>query len=396
MNSSLLFARRPQFAAKPAPHVLTLTPFFPSKQNPASGCFVAEPLRYLEQSGVKSTVLAGHSIYQAKATETSEFRAKHVSFFSLPGGMGLSSAGLFLYQRLIEKVRAIDQVTPIDLIHAHSALPCGHAAWLLSKRLKVPFAVTVHGLDASSRRQVGGVLGWTCAQLSRRIYATAHCVLCVSEKVRNAVTALAPGANTELVYNGVDVEKFSPVGPCNSEPVLLAVGNLIPTKGHDCLLRAFANLRQRFPQLRCRFIGEGPYERVLRDLANELGVSDAVEWLGRRGRNEVALALRDCTIFALPSRYEGLGCVYLEAMAAGKPVIGCRGQGIDEIIVDGINGLLIDPDDAFSLAIKISKLLNDDVFRREIGAKARRTVLNSFTLRHQADRLSRIYGECLG
>ena len=97
-----------------------------------------------------------------------------------------------------------------------------------------------------------------------------------------------------------------------------------------------------FPQLHCRIIGDGP------DRARFEGVGPS-SWELRsecdsreeRRRAEVADAMRACSVFVLPSRYEGLGCVYLEAMACGKPVMACRGQGIEEIIEHGKNGWLI-------------------------------------------------------
>ena len=113
-------------------------------------------------------------------------------------------------------------------------------------------------------------------------------------------------------------------------------GNLIPIKGHDLLLRAFAAIQDRLPAisaaLSLEIIGDGPERARLEQLAQELGIAAKVHFLGRQSRRAVADAMRRATVFALPSRYEGLGCVYLEAMSAGKPVIACQGQGIEEVI----------------------------------------------------------------
>ena len=113
--------------------------------------------------------------------------ARWVRFFSLPGGWGLSSSGAFLFARLFLKSVACMILQPVHVIHAHSALPCGHAASLLSRELKIPFVVTVHGLDAFSTRQVGGHAGEWCARVSRSVYRSACSVICVSEKVREQV-----------------------------------------------------------------------------------------------------------------------------------------------------------------------------------------------------------------
>jgi len=97
----------------------------------------------------------------------------------------------------------------------------------------------------------------------------------------------------------------------------------------------------------------------------------------------------------LPSRYEGLGCVYLEAMASEKPVIACRGQGIDEIIRHGSNGWLIDPGNLQQLIAALAMLLQNVTLRGQIGQAARRTILQSLTSAHQATQLAAVYRECL-
>ncbi|HEY6253088.1 MAG TPA: glycosyltransferase, partial [Candidatus Angelobacter sp.] len=120
-----------------------------------------------------------------------------------------------------------------------------------------------------------------------------------------------------------------------------------------------------------------------------------VRFLGRQSRKQVADAMRRCVLFALPSRYEGLGCVYLEAMSSENPVIACRGQGIDEIIQHGSNGWLIDPGNLQQLIASLSLLLQNLKLRRQVGEAARRTILQSLTSGHQAAQLAALYRECL-
>jgi glycosyltransferase involved in cell wall biosynthesis len=144
----------------------------------------------------------------------------------------------------------------------------------------------------------------------------------------------------------------------------------------------------------CEIIGEGPERSHLAALARELGVANSIRFLGRKSRKQVAETIQRCTIFALPSRYEGLGCVYLEAMSAEKPAIACRGQGIEDIIYHGDNGWLIEPDDLHGLTDALSVLLQSPELRCRIGAAARSSILNGYTLSHQAARLAQLYREC--
>jgi len=377
-------------------HVLTLTPFYPVRGDDAQGCFVAEPLAELARMGVANTVRVVQPFYRGGAPASdSAVGARRVRFFSIPGGRGLSSAGAFLFARLLPEVRRLHGSRPVHVIHAHSALPCGHAATLLSRELKIPFVVTVHGLDAFSSRQVEGRAGEWCARVSQSVYRSACSVICVSEKVRDQVIEGAgPRVNATVVYNGVDPKMFSPADAEPGEPLILCVGNLIPIKGHELLLRAFAAIQNQFPRLSLEIIGDGPERPRLQKLADDLGIAAKVNFRGRQGRRQVADAMRRATVFGLPSRYEGLGCVYLEAMSAGKPVIACRGQGIEEVVDQGVNGCLIGAGDLQELTHTLTQLLQQPEMRRKMGQAARRTILQGYSLGHQAARLFRLYQEC--
>jgi teichuronic acid biosynthesis glycosyltransferase TuaC len=377
-------------------HVLTLTPFYPTEQDDATGCFISEPLACVAGAGVHNTVFAAQPVYRrAVRVSASATPARWLRYLSFPWGFGLPSAGAFLFARAVSQVRKLHASQPIDLIHAHGPLPCGHAAMLLSAELDIPYVVSVHGLDAFSTVQVGGQAGEWCRRISQRVYRSSRRAICVSEHVREAVLERSGAScRTSVVYNGVDPELFAPVsGPTSAAPVVLSVGNLIPTKGHASLIRAAATLVAEFPDLRWEIIGDGPERGGLQALCAQLQVTEKVRFLGRQSRKQVAAAMQRCTLFALPSRYEGLGCVYLEAMSTGKPAIGCRGQGISEVIQHGSNGFLVGPDNDKELALAIAMLLKDETRRRNISIAARDTILDRFTLAHQAESLLRIYRE---
>jgi glycosyltransferase involved in cell wall biosynthesis len=227
------------------------------------------------------------------------------------------------------------------------------------------------------------------------VYRAARRVIGVSQHVCDEVQAGTGGASpVSVVYNGVNPALFTP-GADPTQRVLLTVGNLIPTKGHELIVQALAALRPEFPGITWEVVGEGTEWNPIRVSAEDLGVLNCIRFQGRRSRAEVAEACRRCTVFVLPSRYEGLGCVYLEAMASGKPAIGCLGQGIEEIIRHGKNGWLIPSNGREDLVNGLRLLLRDEALRRRIGNSARETILQSFTLEHQAQRLLTIYRESL-
>jgi glycosyltransferase involved in cell wall biosynthesis len=253
----------------------------------------------------------------------------------------------------------------------------------------------VHGLDVFNDQFASGSVARSLRRASIDVYQSAHATICVSERVRHILhEAMPAGVSSAVVYNGADPDLFFPGAANNSQPnELLAVGNLIPSKGHELVLRAVHRLTSDFPQLRCRIIGEGPERPRLEALARELGITQRIHFLGRQSRAAVAEAMRRCSIFVLPSRSEGLGCVYLEAMSCAKPVIACRGQGIEEVIQQEKNGCLISPDSGDELHQVLRSLLESSERCSRLGLAARETILNGFTLKHQANRLAAIYSE---
>jgi len=255
-------------------HVLTLTPFFPSDQNEVSGCFIAEPIEQLTQCGVDCSVIAVSPIYYSRKRPSPSAAADWVRYPQVPGNLGLSTAGKLLYVRLLRRIRKLQAEKPIDLIHAHAALPCGHAAALISSRLNIPFVVTLHGLDVFNTCFLGGIPAAWRGKVSEDVYRAARIVICISGKVQEILKTGTPAETcSTIVYNGVNPGLFSPhvdeVG--QFDPEILIVGNLLRGKGHELVLRALGNLRPSFPRLRCRIIGEGPdgarFEALARDLA---------------------------------------------------------------------------------------------------------------------------------
>ena len=377
-------------------HVLTLTPFYPSHNDDARGRFVSEPLAWLDKMGVRNTVFAVQPLYRGgHRANDSAVSAVWLRHFALPGAFGIPIAGVFVFARIVGRVRALHGLEPIDLIHAHSSLPCGHAAMLLSQELSIPYVVSVHGFDIPSQEQVTGrALAW-CRRISRRVYASCRRVICASESVRAQVLeGMGSRCRTSVVYNGVDPVLFSPGDEPSSDSLLiLSGGTLLSIDGPEALVRAASSLTSEFPSLRWEFIGPGLERRRLQNLAQQLGVDDHLRFLGCQSRQQIAEAMRRCSVFALPSRCDRLEEVYLEVMSTGKPVIGCRGQGIAEIIQHGSNGFLIGPDNERELIVAIAMILRDEPYRRRLGTAARDTILGGLTLEHQAESLGRIYKE---
>jgi teichuronic acid biosynthesis glycosyltransferase TuaC len=191
-------------------HVLTLTPFYPSAGDDVSGCFVAESNKELELQGIHSQVIAVGPLHYQTRKSNSSSPAEWIRYPQFPGSLGLPNAGRWLYLRLLNKIARVHRQKRIDLIHAHAALPCGHAAALLSQRLNVPFVVTVHGLDVFNTCFLDDVSMRRRHQASVSVYRAARQVICISKKVQGILQSGAFDSRSVVVYNGTDTALFSP------------------------------------------------------------------------------------------------------------------------------------------------------------------------------------------
>jgi phosphatidylinositol alpha-1,6-mannosyltransferase len=163
--------------------------------------------------------------------------------------------------------------------------------------------------------------------------------------------------------------------------VILTVGRWLASeryKGMDTLITALPRLLMQWPDLQLVLAGSGDDRPWLEDFAEKNGVRRHVHFLSGLSYSELAACYSACELFALPSRGEGFGLVYLEAMACGKPVIGGAHGGAPEIIQDGVTGYLVPHGDPIQLATAIHAVLADPVHAREMGARGKARVEHEF------------------
>ena len=176
-------------------------------------------------------------------------------------------------------------------------------------------------------------------------------------------------------------------------PRLLCVGRLIPIKGHIVLLRAFAQARRRVPTLQLDLAGRGPLEPALRALVKELGVDDAVRFLGYVA--PVQRAIEETAAVVVPSMGEGFGMVALEAMERARPVIAAEIGGLGELVEDGVTGYLVPAGEADPLADAIVRFASDLPKAAGMGAAGRHRALEQFLQERCTDRTEVLYRQAL-
>jgi len=205
------------------------------------------------------------------------------------------------------------------------------------------------------------------------------------------------------IHSGVEIERYTNAEVnvrekkialgLNPESLTVGlVGWLLPIKGPMHLLKAMAQVWKSIPEPELVFVGKGELEDALRKQALEMGVADKVVFLGWRG--DVPEIMQILDILVLPSLNEGMGRVLVEAMAAGKPVVASRVGGIQDLIKDGENGLLVEPGDVNGLSRAITKLLMDENIRYEMGQKGK-NMCHDFSIGSMVVKIDALYSNLI-
>lgn len=373
--------------------VLYITTMYPIPEYPQQGIFCHEQVKALMQLGVQVTVVVPIPFYSRQKEKEWTYEGvciQYIRFFKLPGSSDFHKTGQALYRRLEKSFDLSD----FDIYHADAPLPSGYAAMLAADNYDKPFIVHGHGLDVFLDESYMG--NRNCREISaacKLVYEKADAIAGVSQKVLKKIQERVDiKEKAYVVYNGVDTKRFFPVEQeDNKKVVITSIGNLIPLKGHEYTLRAVKEIVDKgFDKIRLKLVGRGELEQNLKNLSKELGLDKFVEFLGYISYSDIACLLQNSDIFVLPSYYEALGCVYLEAMACGIPVIGCKGNGIDEIIINAKNGFLVDKKNVQQITNVLLELMNTEK-RKDIGIKARNSVVNQYQWRNSAESLLKVY-----
>ncbi|MDW7977476.1 MAG: glycosyltransferase family 4 protein [Candidatus Caldarchaeum sp.] len=241
----------------------------------------------------------------------------------------------------------------------------------------------------SGFRKLIGMMFWQVSlKLADRVAACSSWLQKVVERSHGY------GWKVSTVHNPVDFDRFSAKLEKTPDGPLVFVGRLHPVKGVDTALKAVAHLKERkgvFVKL--LVVGDGEEMMRLRKMAEDLGVSSQVDFLGYR--YDVETFMRKASAVLVPSRYEPFGMTAAEAGAAGKPVVASSTGGLREIVDDGVSGFLFKPEDHVELADRVGKLLEDDLLRSRMGEAAHKKVSEEFSPEAVASKMVRVYLDAL-
>ncbi|MBV9944957.1 MAG: glycosyltransferase family 4 protein [Solirubrobacterales bacterium] len=301
-----------------------------------------------------------------------------VPFVAPPRPVSYGSWGYWMAPPLRRALDGLYARWRFDVLHAHCLAPAGHGAarWIRQGRAGGPaFVVSGHGPDMIHVPESSSVGRRAC----KAAMAAADLVLANSTwAARRCREIAARPLPARVVHLGADLRPPA-ISPSGGPIRLVTVAHLVARKRHDVVLRALARLD---PAHRPEYlvIGDGPCRPGLERLADELGVADGVRFLGQLPNPEAVARAAACDLFVMPGVEEPFGVAFVEAMAAGLPAIGSRGEGGPEDIAAAGQGMvLVEPDDPAALAAVLDRLTVDRAELARLGAAARETVAANFT-----------------
>jgi len=374
--------------------VLVLAEYYPRAEEPVLGIWAHRQALAARDAGAEVRVLVLHrplpSLSALRRGDAAAARGAlaqpprqirdglivdYLRYLSPPRPWSYASWGAWAAPVLRRALGRLRADFDYELVHAHYAVPAGDA--IRRAQPGVPVLVSVHG---------GDVLGFH-AQHPNVAAALSHARLVLANSAGTARRCTALGARaTRVVHLGADpAPPDPPVAQAGSAgaaraPTLVTVGNLIARKRHADVIAALPALVARHPGVRYDIIGEGPQRAALVAQARALGVADRVVLRGALPHSEAVAAAHRGTLFVLPSIDEAFGVAYVEAMAAGVPAVGVRGEdGPEEIAAAGGGIVLVAPCDPASLAAQVDALLSAPERLAALGAAARATVEAHFT-----------------
>ena len=287
-----------------------------------------------------------------------------------------------------------------DIVQVFFGIPAGGGAYLLRKLRDVPYVVFLGGRDVPSRNPDPPYYRWLYLLLKpiiQSIWGNAAAVVACSDGLRELARETNSDVKIDVIPDGLDLGRFEPVqrDVCPKKVRVLTIGRLIPRKGFQFLIRALPKIvEDAAHDFEIEVVGDGPYQAELLRLSEDLGVASYINFTGSVPYAELPEKYRAADVFILPSLAEGMPLVVLEAMGTGLPIVASRVQGIDELVVEDVNGALFDAGDVDGLARALVKLIDAAEGRIEMG-KASVKRVEPYDWKHIADAYLALYADIL-
>ena len=266
----------------------------------------------------------------------------------------------------------------IDIVNIHYPISSGLYFTFLRKLLRFKLVISVHGADLVPN----GIPEDRYPKPLQLLMNSADWLVAPSQSTLDAALKAFPRLRVKAsaIHNAVDMREFEPDGQEESQrgQHILCVALHHPRKAIDVLIKAFKIFTLTHPEVELWLVGDGPVTGQLQDLAHQFGLTERVKFLGCQDRPSVRKLLRQCRFVVLPSRVEPFGIAILEALASRKPIVASAVGGIPEIIEDGKNGLLVEPENSEALCGAMTTMWNDRELSERLASAGYVTVRDYF------------------
>ena len=357
-------------------------------------CVITQQLRtVISGPGLYSNLLVaslleqGHSVWVV-APESQRPASAPYTFIGVPEPKfgGSQARWVSLGASFWTALKQLVKTTPIDLFHftdAREAVFCG-ALHPKIGNVNDTYSAELHPLGYYRQHYDDWLLRWAYYRAvhlaESAIYPGFERLVANSQFTARIIQSVYPlrAEKLRVCYKSVDVSRFRPMAQGRSygggAPTILFVGSNMQRKGLPSLIQAAPAVLRQFPAARFQVIGADARIAAMRQLCAASGVEAAFDFLGWKSQQELPDYYARADVFALPALTEALGVVFLEAMAAGVPVIGTRVGGIPEIIQHGENGLLVEPDNPTALAAALIQILGSPAEAARLAGSALNTL----------------------
>lgn len=378
--------------------ILMLIPHYPPLIGGAE-VFAKTLADYLAERGEKVHIVTGRITPLLNKKDNENATLHRVSMVSMKDLVNHSYFYLFTgFPLMMWKSIALIKREGIDVVHTVGSI-ASVMGLILSKLTNKPYISTIQGGYPKYPDRIINIFGlW----LIRRAFSNSSLVHCISTFLEKSCRQL--GARKTLVIpNGIHLNRLTFLNKkeikeklrIGEEKIILTAARLIEIKGIKYLIKAFNKVLEDQNNIRLLIIGDGPEKKKLVNLSDQLHLKDRVSFLGHMPQEQVLSYMCASDIFVGPSLVEGLGNVFIEAMACGTPVIGTTVGGIPDIIEDEVNGLLVPPGDSKAIANAILKILDDEELRIRFSKKGLMVVKEKFAWDNICERIYQEYNQLI-
>jgi glycosyltransferase involved in cell wall biosynthesis len=301
--------------------------------------------------------------------------------------------------KIFSEMASLLEREKIDILHTHGGVAGFYGRWAAHKSRTPVVIHTLHGIHYLHYRNI--LLKRTFILLERIFSSFTDAVILVSEADRNRALAfkLAPFSKINVINNGIDFlkdtelnnpeEKRKELGIGISHPLVGTVARLHRQKGLIYLIKAAKKIHQAVPEVMILIVGGGPLRRKLEKTAIKEGLGNFIVLTGEREDAAELLSIFD--VFVLPSLWEGLPYVLMEASSLGKPIVATDVEGVNEIIEDGKTGMLVPPRNSKNLAEAVIRLLDEKNFASKLGESAKKLIPPRYRLSKMVEDTQNLY-----